>query len=382
MAKVALVKCSDYKQERVDKAVRQALSLIGGIESFVKKGDKVLLKPNLLSASRPEKAVTTHPAVVKAMIKVVQETGGIPLVGDSPGFGSLGRIARTTGIKEVCDEMKVRLADFSTSIEVKCPEGAICRAFVIAKGVVESDLLISLPKLKTHNQTYLTGALKNQFGCIPGILKGQYHVKMPKREDFATMLIDLNKCVKPKLALMDAIIGMEGEGPSNGDPKSIGLIIAGTDLVAVDVVASKIIGLNPLSLPLTKMAVKYGLGEGRLERIEVLGEALDEVKVKDFKNVQKIVDIYNVGPLPNLIKERIRESLIPKPVFDSEKCNLCLTCIEVCPPQPKALRVEDERIVVDYKKCIRCYRCQELCPQGAIRLKTGILGRIANKLPL
>lgn len=216
MVKVALVRCDSYDYSEVKRAVDRGLSLIGGPEAFVKAGEKILLKPNFLTAEAPEKCVTTHPAVFKAVAEVFKGIGTVLSYGDSPAFGSMENVARKSRVGNIAAELGIPPADFHNGKEVSFKEGIQNKKFMLAKGVLESDGLISLPKLKTHGLTRMTGCVKNQFGCIPGFLKGEFHVKLPDVNDFARMLVDINMLVKPRLFIMDAIIGMEGNGPRGG----------------------------------------------------------------------------------------------------------------------------------------------------------------------
>lgn len=216
MSEVAVVRCESYSQTEVNAAVNKGLELIGGLQNFVKPGEKILLKPNLLTAEYPEKCVTTHPAVFKAVAEALQNAGAQLRYGDSPGFGSPEGAARKSGIAAAATELGIPMADFHQGQEAVCADALQNKKFIIAKGVLESDGLISLPKLKTHGLTRMTGCIKNQFGCIPGWLKGEYHVKLPDVNSFAQMLVDLNILLKPRLYIMDGIIAMEGNGPRGG----------------------------------------------------------------------------------------------------------------------------------------------------------------------
>lgn len=378
MSQVALVRCESYQYETVRAAVERGLSLIGGIQSLIRPGEKILLKPNLLTGELPEKCVTTHPAVFKAVGELLLQEGAIISYGDSPGFGSPGGAARKAGIAGAAQELGIAMADFRDGEEVYFAEGIQNKKFVIAKGALASDGIISLPKLKTHALTQMTGSIKNQFGCVPGILKGEYHVKLPDLNNFAQMLIDLNNFLKPRLFVMDGIMAMEGNGPRNGRPRPMNVLLFSADPVALDATVCRMIGLQPETIPTLVLGSKSGLGTFRAEDIELLGDDPGAFKVLDF-DVKKESAGKN-KKMPGWITN----VLVAKPVINSEKCFQCGVCTEVCPVNPKALAWTDpdhkKPPAYNYNRCIRCYCCQELCPEGAITPQVPFIRRmIARK---
>ncbi len=271
MTKISLIKCSSYQPEEVKAAVKRALDLLGGMSHFVQPGNKVLLKPNLLSAQPPEQAITTHPAVVEAVIELVKEAGGIPVLGDSPAgaIKSLDDFWSTTGMLEVCRRHDVELVSFERSgVYQKELNG---KRYHIAKPVLDADVIINLPKLKTHSLTVMTGAVKNIYGVIPGLKKSMYHKQAPKPWEFSRLLVDIYALARPQLNIVDAIVGMEGFGPSAGRQRQLGMILAGSDGVAVDAWAAHLLGRKPLDIPTTKIAYRQNLGEADLGKIEAAG---------------------------------------------------------------------------------------------------------------
>ena len=382
MAEVSLVKCSGYERDEVEDAVREAVRLLGGISSVVRPGERVLIKPNMLHPAAPRKAITTHPSLVAAVIKLVKEAGAIPLVGDSPGIARCERVLRATGIGAVAEELGAETMDFSASlVEVENETGLRAKKLVLSRAAVEADKIISLPKLKTHGQVYFTGAVKNQFGCVPGFLKAQHHCRFPDREHFAEVLLDINRYLRPKLALavMDGIVAMEGNGPSGGTPRDVGVIVAGRDFPAVDVVACRVVNIDPITVPTTRAAYESGYMAEEMEDIEVLGEPVENVFVEDFQRLQVVNRIAQFGPFPPSVARRLTESLVPKPAPDKKLCTLCGVCVEACPAVPKAIKLAGSKILIDKSKCIRCYCCQEMCPSGAMKLKSGLLARLLNR---
>jgi uncharacterized protein (DUF362 family) len=218
-SKVVAIRCDTYSDSQVLKVIQKGFDLLGGISLFAKPGEKIVLKPNILIGTDPAKCVTTHPAIFKAVGKLLIDAGVSIYYGDSPCFGKSEPNLRWSGLKQVGDELGFMLADFDSGRPVSHKDALLVKKFIIANGVLDSDGLISLPKLKAHGFLRFTGAVKNQFGCVPGLLKGQYHAKLPDPWDFSTMLVDLNTLIKPRLYVMDGIIAMEGNGPRSGKVK-------------------------------------------------------------------------------------------------------------------------------------------------------------------
>ena len=215
-ARVIIIRCDTYADDQVLTAIQKGVDMLGGISVFAKPGERIVMKPNILIGTDPDKGVTTHPAVFRAVGKLLKDAGASVLYGDSPCFGKSEPNLRKSGLKEVGDELGFIVADFDSGRPVSHKDALLVKKFVVANGVLDSDGLVSLPKLKTHGLLRFTGAVKNQFGCVPGLLKSQYHVKLPDPYDFATMLVDLNTLIKPRLYIMDGIVAMEGNGPRSG----------------------------------------------------------------------------------------------------------------------------------------------------------------------
>ena len=376
--KVALIKCDNYELSEVKSAINRGIDLLGGIDLFIKEGDKILLKPNLLASESAEKSVTTHPIVFEAIISILQEikeNKNIKKIsyGDSPGIGKGISVAQKSGISEVAEKLNIEYADFDEPIGVSFNEGIKEKSFTIAKPILEADTIISLPKLKSHALTIMTGAVKNQFGCIPGFRKAEYHLKLPDFDDFSTMLLDLNKLINPKLYIMDGIMAMEGNGPRSGNPKKLNVLLLSSDAIALDYVASQIISFDYNLIPTIKMGFK--LGFSNKENIEIVGDNIESVKVNDFKKPHKRIEIgrslMKLSAFP--IIKRLFAIMIPKPVIEYSKCVKCGVCVKVCPVTPLALNFNKKGKNYPpeyyYDKCITCYCCQELCPHKAIILK-------------
>lgn len=373
-ARVAVIRCATYDTPAVEDGVTRGLALLGGAETFVRPGEHIVLKPNLLVASAPEKAVTTHPAVFSAVARALAAAGAELSWGDSPGVGSGLGAGKRAGIAEAAASLGIPVADFEHGRVVPFPSGNLIKQFTIAEGVAAADGLVSLPKLKTHALTRMTAAIKNQFGCVPGFLKGEFHTKMPNVELFSQMLVDLNLLLRPRLYVMDAIVGMEGNGPRNGDPREVGVLLLSSDPVAIDAVGCRIMALDPALVETITYGERWGLGSAR--DIELVG---DELPVIDDYRVNR-TPISTTRGLGSALGKRL---LAPQPYIIEERCTRCGTCVKVCPVDPKAVDWQgSDRTAVpahDYGRCIRCYCCQEMCPERAIEVKTPMLGRLIRR---
>lgn len=379
MSDVALISCTSYDEVEVLAAVERGVSLLGGADKFVQPGEKILLKLNWLSADPPEKCVTTHPAVFRAVATVFQRAGAQLSYGDSPGFQPPETAAKKTGAAEVADQLGIPLGDFRAGQEIHFPEGRQNKRFMISNAVLESDGVISLPKMKTHAFQRVTGAVKNQFGCIPGALKGEFHVKIPSAYDFAKMLIDLNAFVRPRLFVMDGVMAMEGNGPRGGDPRKMNVLLFSTDPIALDATMCRLMNLDPALVLTNRACAEQGLGTYRSEEINLLGDHLENFIAKDY--------VVNREPEQETAKRArpgfLKEALTPKPYIVEEKCVRCGICVQMCPVTPKVVNWHDGNKKnppsYQYDRCIRCYCCQEVCPESAIFVKVPLLRKILDR---
>jgi uncharacterized protein (DUF362 family)/Pyruvate/2-oxoacid:ferredoxin oxidoreductase delta subunit len=371
-SKVSIVKRQNYDEDKVLDGLRKAIGLLGGIEQFVQEGNRVLLKPNLLYGKTPEKAVTTHPSIVKGMIKIVREGGGIPFIGDSPSVGGLLRTAEKAGIKGVADEMNCPLVEFDRPVNSAKGVERHFKRLEIDQAIFEVDVIINLPKWKTHGNTLLTLGVKNLFGCIPGPRKALWHLRAGEdRKLFAQVLVDVYQVVKPPLTVLDGIVGMEGNGPNSGRPIPLGLILASDDALSIDQVVCDLLGISRKALLTNRVALEQGIGR---DGIEVLGERVEDVRVPHFQFPPLSGADWN---LPGFIRRALKNALSTKPVMEEGKCVLCNRCMEICPP--KALTRKAKGFTFDYGKCIRCFCCQEVCSEGAIQIKPGWAMKLLNR---
>ncbi|MFW6139628.1 MAG: DUF362 domain-containing protein, partial [Spirochaetota bacterium] len=271
--RVVLLRCGSYNPDLVLQKLQQGINMLGGIRAFVKKGEKILLKPNLLAPDPPDTATTTHPEVFRAAAKLLLDFGVDIYCGDSPGFHDPLRALKKSELLPVAENLGIKIADFKSKKKVFFEQGRQNRLFEIAKGVLECEGMISLPKLKTHGFTTMTGAVKNQFGCIPGTTKSGFHAKLEHLDRFSQMLVDLTMFLKPRLYIMDGIVGMEGNGPRRGNTVDLGVLIISSDPVAMDAVASQVIGLRSNQVATTVQGHKSSLGT--MDNYEILGDSIE-----------------------------------------------------------------------------------------------------------
>lgn len=330
------------------------------------RGRKVLLKVNLLSGRDPEKAVTTHPELLKAVITVLQERGAECIIGDSPGGpftkDGLGSAYRKAGYEKVASDTGALLNYNVSGSELSIPNGRFINRIAIADYVRDADIVIALPKLKTHTLTGLSCATKIMFGAVPGIEKMKLHGRFQSPMEFSKMLLDLSHFLKPEMFIVDGIIGMEGQGPARGDPRKVGMIISGADHIEIDLQVCRAVGLDPDAIPI--FAAYRDLYEVPLPIPDVKGSGA-EFKLDPGFIPAKGWSIAS-GP-PRIIGRAARSFFSGRPVISKDRCKGCMFCAENC--SADAIEAKGDVAVIDRSKCIRCYCCDELCPYSAVEIK-------------
>ena len=367
MEKVSLALCDCYEERAVNDALVRLLEPLGGMAAFVKPGETVLLKPNLLSAKPPEAAVTTHPAVVRAVAGLVAVAGGRVLVGDSPGIGGFRKVAERSGIAGVAADCGATLVEFDETVEV-CGQGTF-RRISLAKAYWEADKVINLPKLKTHEMMTMTCAVKNLFGAVVGTRKAAWHLTAGEsREMFARLLLEIYLLKRPVLNIVDGVVAMEGDGPGSGDPRQFGLLMASADAVAVDVIASRAAGIPGDLLYVEREACRMGIPGASPAGIELVGEGLSGFDRSPFR-LPAGLDV-KFG-LPSFVSRILKRYLTAQPVADEQLCVLCGICRDACPPG--VITIQNSALTVDHGRCIHCWCCRELCPHHAMTARKGVV---------
>jgi uncharacterized protein (DUF362 family)/NAD-dependent dihydropyrimidine dehydrogenase PreA subunit len=373
---VSLVKCSEYEYDKLKESLMKTFDNLGGIDRFVLKGDRVLLKTNLLMKKIPEEATTTNPVFVQALADILISKGAEVIIGDSPGGpfmeSRMKNIYKSTGMEDAAEKsgasLNFNLASYYTEFE----NAILLNKVILTDMINDVDKIINLPKLKTHGFAVYTGAVKNLFGLIPGTIKAEYHVKMPEIGDFSNALIDICEHVKPTLHIMDGIIGMEGAGPSGGSPREIGVILASENPYDLDKTACEIIGLKVQDVPTLRKAAERGLSSDSMEDVDIAGDNIEEFRINDFVMPPSSGGTFRSIPKP-VIKFLVKR-LKSKPVFNFDTCVGCGDCAANCPP--KVIEMIDKKPIVDYSGCISCFCCQELCPVKAIDIKKPVLAKL------
>lgn len=372
-AVVALVRCPSYAAGEVSRALTTAWELLGGWEQFFPPEGPLYLKPNLAGPFPPERAVTTHPAVVAAVAGPLKAAGRRVILGDSPAgpaqAGYVKFLYRKTGMEEVARRLDLELDLDLTPVEVKIPHPRSLRVLTLNRSFAGPPVLLNLPKFKTHLFARLTGAVKNLYGAVSGVMKAAYHTRLKDPRAFALLLLDLADYLQPRLTVVDAVVGMEGDGPTWGRPRPVGFLVAGDHPLAVDWVMSQMMGFLPESVPLFQVAPP--------PRVEVRGVSLDEARVPDFRlpSPNTLEDgLEGLSWLPQRLKDYLGRELLPHPAINPRWCSGCGRCKDSCPEQ--AIQLREGKAVVDLSRCLRCWCCHEVCTEGAVELSRSRLGRL------
>ncbi len=375
--RVAIVHCPDYREATVQRALEELLTLLGGSDRILPAGTRVYVKPNLAGPFRPERAVTTHPALVRGLCRLLAARQNQCTIGDSPagvgGEAYQDLVYRRTGMRSLAAETGARLDRSTEAVEVRLPPGALIRRMQLRRSVVESPALINLAKLKTHLFTGLTGAVKNLYGTVQGSLKLAYHATLPDPVLFSIMLRDLAASLAPGLTIVDAVVGMEGDGPTWGRPRHLGYLIGGLRPLAVDAVLARLMGLVPDKIPLF-------LDQPDL-RPQVVGVSVEDARPGYFKppGVNPAPDgLEALKWIPMALRDAVARQMLPRPKLRVDACLGCGHCTLSCPN--RALTLWQGKAVLDQARCLRCWTCHEVCPHGAVRVELPPAGRLLRLL--
>ena len=365
---VSVRTCNDYDYHRIYDLIVDIYKTCGGPEF---RNKKVLLKPNILVDADPAKCVSTHPTVVEAMVRFLQSGGAEVFVGDSPSIHIRGFKSRNSGIFQICEKTGAKWVDFLVSPAYTPLGNSRIR---IASIINKVDLIISLPKFKNHELVFFTGAVKNTLGLVPGFAKAKQHALYQDRDKFSEFLVNLNESVLPHFFLMDGIMGMEGPGPGQGSPVKMGVLIGSSNPAALDVIATKLAGYDPMAIPTNSAAINRGKWLKDIADIIYDGPSIESLIKKDFKRISES------GPKNTIYRfifnrlKRIRR-LQRRPVFIHKNCIGCRECIKICPLNAIVMDCKKENwVVLTDSKCIRCFCCSEVCQSNAVEIRRKPLG--------
>ena len=381
MTQVSIVSCASYDAVLCRQALEDVLAPIGGLD-FVKDGMTVGIKANLVSFMKPESAATTHPALLAELTKLLRGRGARVIVGDSPGglFAAayVKNVYRATGMHEV-EAAGAQLNLNFEQAQANYPEAVVAKTFQYTAWLDECDAIIDFCKIKSHGMMALSAAAKNMFGVIPGTLKPEYHYKYPNAADFARMLVDLDEYFRPVLSIADGVVGMDGNGPTMGKPKPMGVLLASRSPHMLDLACARLIGLERKDVPTLEAAYERGLIPASCEELSIAGD-LEGLRVTDFDNIGQKNDIlfwHGGGALEGTLGKLFQACLRSRPKVAAGECIGCGKCREICPA--KAIEMKNKLPHIHRGKCIQCFCCQEFCPKGAMKVARPFVARVLNK---
>ncbi|MDY6856668.1 MAG: DUF362 domain-containing protein [Thermodesulfobacteriota bacterium] len=379
MTVISLERISTYENGPLKEIIQRSIQNIG-IELNIFYGKWVAIKPNLLMPAKPDKAIITDPEFFRAVVQIVRENGGKPILIESPAIQSLNTTIRKTEYAGIIESENVIMGTSKETMTITYDEAVSFKHIDISSSLRDVDIILNLPKFKTHGLTYITGAVKNLFGVIPGLAKSKMHIKIPSAEDFSDFLLDLYGAMqfgfetkKTIVHIMDAILVQEGEGPGTaGTPKKMNAVVAGLDAVAIDYVIARVAGLNPDKAMTITRGFNKTFGVNSPEDINVVGLSIQDMQLSDFKESRGTI-MSNMVRWP-FTSKHFKNLFIEKPVADKNRCTLCYKCKTICPAGAISSSLEKDGIPkYDYNTCIRCYCCMEICPEAAIHKKRGPL---------
>lgn len=365
MSTVALMTQRTYSEKELEVSMEKLLQELGGMDSLIRPGDRVLLKPNMLSARPVAKRITTDPMVVRIIARMVLDCGAKPFIGDSPGIEPFPQVAKASGIAEIGEELGIPVIELDDPVPLNRNDDTRFRNIEISSKVIEADKVINIPKLKTHAQMLLTLGVKNLFGTVVAQRKAEWHYKVGlDRDIFASLHLDIYQAIKPVITILDGIWGMEGHGPGSGTPRNFGILAASADAVALDCSICRILGVPLEDFPLYREAKRRSIGQTDLEEVIYRGD-MDPLSVIEGVDIPRLDSLH---VLPGFLKF-FGNTMISRPVQDQNRCIGCGECVRICAAH--AIKLEGKRLDYDYSKCIRCFCCQEVCPVNAIGFKKG-----------
>ncbi len=378
--RVSVQRLVTYEPAAVDRALRAVLTPLGGMSAFVTPGARVVLKPSLLMPSAPERAICTHPEIIRSAARLAREAGAAVVeVTDSPGMGTATRCARRLGLVD-SDLLAVKDAGEGTDV---APAGAPFHRVKLIARLLAADLVINLPKAKTHGQMVVTAAVKNTFGAVVGMEKAQWHFRAGRSpEDFARLVLYIHGLVKPRLSILDAVVGMEGNGPSAGDPRPLGFLVASEDAHALDAVLAQIWGLASHQVPTLAVARDLGLLPS-FDQIETVGPParLDDLRPRPAWRLARPAPLRGFGG-PAWLSAFLERLMALRPEIDRGECVACGECVRLCAAHAIALTAggaaSGPTAAIDRERCIACFCCQEMCPEGAVRVSAGLAARLLD----
>jgi uncharacterized protein (DUF362 family)/NAD-dependent dihydropyrimidine dehydrogenase PreA subunit len=369
-AKVSLVKCVSYGPDAVQAAVKQAVDFLGGMQEFIKPKERILLKPNLLTDATPEQCVTTHPEVLRAVIRLIKPVTSYIYCGDAPNVWGeevdVDRVYEASGVKRVCQEEGVELCYFT--------HPKMVGGYPLTDWLNKCDKLVSIPKFKTHGLTLMSAAVKNLFGLVVGMSKTKIHIENPRSEELSRVLVDICAARRPDLTIVDGIEALEGEGPgTSGTPKKVDLVAASADAFALDMILAKIMGLNLRDVATIRISQDRGLAPKDCDVVVSLGEPVESFLGKNFQ----LPKTTPLNKMPKALADLMKYILVMKVRVAASRCKVCGQCLKICPAC--AISLESGRLLINDKKCIRCLCCQEICPKGAIEVRRNLLWQILSR---
>ena len=379
---VSIVPCGSYDEDVCREALTKALAPFGGLD-WVTEGMCVVIKVNLVSAMKPEQAATTHPTLLCELTKMLVSRGAHVVLGDSPGglytSAHVNHVYDLSGMHD-CEAVGAELNQDFSQKDASFPEAVCAKKFTYTSYLDRADAIIDFCKLKTHGMMGLTNAVKNYFGVVPGTMKPEYHYKYPQIADFSNMLIDLGLYFKPRICICDAVVGMEGNGPTQGSPRKIGCLLASESASKLDLLAAKLIGLKIDDVPTLQAAKLRGLIPETAEALEIAGDAAPFL-IPDFKTMPAQSSVFfhkaGTGVIGKIVDTFLFRALTPCPKVKKNACIGCGKCARICPA--KAITMENKLPTIDRKACIHCFCCQEFCPKGAMSVYRPAIARLLNK---